>query len=490
MATLNPMKLLRLARILAFTALFLSLMARVRFPTRLAGKLNGASLQPLGKLLAAILFMLIIPAKLVGGAFSPLFILVGAIGALYAAHKADFGTATTAALAALVSSHALARLHAAQADFERSLSKVRSWSSFSRPAGASLPCLAGRKTSPGKARCQRDFIFGASSVTGKMLRCNIWQPPVGVSPSGLALLYFHASAWQALDYGLTMQPLLRHLAEQGHVVMDVGYTLAPEADLNGMLGDVRLAVEWMKAHAGDLGANPQRVVLMGASGGGHLALLAAYSSNLSVAGVVACYAPTDMTRHFAEYGQMEPRQPPSSEQITGEMRPRIHDASLLDRLLTRWRIWPAYRYQNMPGGALLLVNLLGGTPGELPVAYHMASPLYHARRDCPPTLQIYGAHDFYFPAEHGRRLHHALLDCGATSVYLELPYAEHGFDSFAWRISPSAQAAVEAIEHFLAVMVYSAGSKSIPCEPVTPKSAAQRVKSADKLTANPYRSLL
>ena len=59
--------------------------------------------------------------------------------------------------------------------------------------------------------------------------------------------------------------------------MDVAYSLAPGADLNRMLGDVKQAIVWMKTHALEYKINPDRIVLMGVSGGAHLALLAAYA---------------------------------------------------------------------------------------------------------------------------------------------------------------------------------------------------------------------
>jgi acetyl esterase/lipase len=100
--------------------------------------------------------------------------------------------------------------------------------------------------------------------------CDVWQPPDGVPGSGLAFIYFHSSAWYLLDKDFGTRPFFRHLAQQGHVVMDVAYRLAPEADMTGMLGDIKRAVVWMKDNAARLMVNPQRVVVGGGSAGGHL----------------------------------------------------------------------------------------------------------------------------------------------------------------------------------------------------------------------------
>ena len=99
--------------------------------------------------------------------------------------------------------------------------------------------------------------------------------------AGTAIVYLHGSAWYILDKDVLTRPLFRHLAAQGHVVMDVAYRLCPEVDVAGMVGDAKLVVAWMKANASQFGISPDRVALMGASAGGHVALLAAYTPNHS-----------------------------------------------------------------------------------------------------------------------------------------------------------------------------------------------------------------
>ena len=74
------------------------------------------------------------------------------------------------------------------------------------------------------------------------------------------------------------RPFFQHLASQGHVIVDLAYTRVPEVRLHGQVADVKRAIRWAKTDAGQYGVNPDRVVLMGASAGAHLALLTAYTA--------------------------------------------------------------------------------------------------------------------------------------------------------------------------------------------------------------------
>jgi acetyl esterase/lipase len=171
--------------------------------------------------------------------------------------------------------------------------------------------------------------------------------------------------------------------------------------------------------------------------------------------VVSLYGITDLEAFFHEFGRSNPAQPKSSAEIRDELRPRLHDRTPLERWLTRQRIFPAYRHANLPGGALLLVYLLGGTLKEVPDRYRLCSPIQHAGAGCPPTLQFFGSEDFVIDAAHGRRLHQKLCAAGAVSLYVEYPHTVHAFDHYfgvSRRVAPAAQTAVYDIERFLALL--------------------------------------
>lgn len=113
--------------------------------------------------------------------------------------------------------------------------------------------------------------------TDRKLLADVWSPPDSVAPSGLGFIYLHGGGYSAFDKGGPTEPWFRHLAAQGHVVMDVSYRLIPETTVPGMQGDVKRALAWLKRKADRYGVNPDKIVLGGGSAGSHLALLAAYA---------------------------------------------------------------------------------------------------------------------------------------------------------------------------------------------------------------------
>ena len=149
---------------------------------------------------------------------------------------------------------------------------------------------------------ERDVVFATVPGTDRKLLADVWSPPDGVAPSGLGFIYLHGGGYSAFDKGGPTEPWFRHLAAQGHVVMDVCYRLIPETNVPGMQGDVKRALAWLKRNADRYGVDPDHIVLGGGSAGSHLALLAAYAPyhplftpedvrgvDLSVRGVVGYY---------------------------------------------------------------------------------------------------------------------------------------------------------------------------------------------------------
>ena len=288
---------------------------------------------------------------------------------------------------------------------------------------------------------ERDVPFWKVPGTERELLCDIWRPASG-NVSGLAFVYLHGSAWYMLDKDFGTRPFFRHLAAQGHTVMDVAYRLCPEVDIYDMIGDVKRAIAWMKANASRYGVDPEKIVLGGGSAGGHLALLAAYTpghpeltpddlngADPSVCGAVSFYGHTDLPEYY-QYLDLQ--------KITADLPPIS--------------IGPETTYQAKRDFGRMDI-LLGGHLQDAPDAYLLASPITHVHHGTPPTLLIQGEKDFMVPADQTRALYTKLIESGVLAIYVVIPWTNHAFDLLLPQISPPAQSSLYDVDRFLALML-------------------------------------
>jgi acetyl esterase/lipase len=296
------------------------------------------------------------------------------------------------------------------------------------------------KASP-KPSWERNIPFYTIPGTDRQLLCDIWHPANG-NVSGLAFVFLHGGAWYFMDKDMLTRPFFRHLVAQGHTVMDVAYRLCPEVDIFGMVGDVKRAVAWMKANASRYGVNPEKIVLGGGSAGGHLALLAGYTSqhpeltpedlksaDLSVCGVISYYGPTDM---LAEYHH------------TNQQR-------LVDLDLPPVPIGPDSAMNVGPADWRMDI-LLGGWPQDARDKWELASPIAHAGPGSPPTLLIQGNQDLITPVDATCALYTKLAESGVPAISVVFPWTDHAFDVLLPQINPAAQSALYDVDRFLALL--------------------------------------
>ncbi|MGH8593669.1 MAG: alpha/beta hydrolase fold domain-containing protein [Gammaproteobacteria bacterium] len=222
-----------------------------------------------------------------------------------------------------------------------------------------------------------------------------------------AVVVIHGGSWHYGDSG-QIPAINRYLAQRGYAVAAVNYRKAPENPFPAARDDVIGAIRFLKSRAGTLGIDPQRMVLLGRSAGGHLALVVAYSvQDPAIRGVISLYAPTDLVWSWEHPGN-----------------PRVLDTHRLLR------------------------NFLGGSPEQKPEVYRQASPLQLAHRRIPPTLLLHGGRDEMVWLKQAERLSKRLTELGCKHLFIPLPWADHGFDANLW--GPSGQIYLYALERFLA----------------------------------------
>lgn len=182
--------------------------------------------------------------------------------------------------------------------------------------------------------------------------------------------------------------LLNQLADHGWVCVSANYGLGAEGRFPESLVDTKRVIAWVRTHAGELGADPDQILLFGGSAGGHLAISAALTAD-------------------------DPRFQPDFEQ---------DDTGV--------------------AGAVAVYGYLGPRSSD-----PASSPANLARPDAPPVMIVHAARDTAIP--HALT-HSAVVALRAASrapvVYAELPETQHTFDLFA---SVRARVAANATEAFL-----------------------------------------
>ncbi|WP_404787451.1 alpha/beta hydrolase fold domain-containing protein [Altericista sp. CCNU0014] len=243
---------------------------------------------------------------------------------------------------------------------------------------------------------------------GVSLQLDVYRPPqVGRYPG---IIVIHGGAWRGGGPAQNAE-FSRYMASQGYVVWAIAYRLAPRYQFPAQIEDVQSALNFIRKHATQYETDPQRLALMGRSAGAHLAMLAAYAPNAPIRALVDYYGPVDLAAGY-------------------------RDVPCPDPLDTRG----------------VLQSLLGGSPDERPELYRQASPITYIAprgdRPLPPSLLIYGGRDRVVQAKYGRALEQRLRAAGTQAAFLEIPWADHAFDTVFNGLSN--QLALYHTERFLA----------------------------------------
>lgn len=247
---------------------------------------------------------------------------------------------------------------------------------------------------------------------GVPLQLDLYRPiQMGQHPT---VVMIHGGAWQR-GSPTDNAWVSRYLAGQGYTVVAIAYRFAPQYTFPAQIEDVRSALEFVRQNSAKYEIDLNRMAIMGRSAGAQLAMLAAYPTNTPIKtpnnppfrAVVNYYSPVDLAKGYFD--------PPNPDPIDSKKT---------------------------------LNAFLGGTPDQFPALYQAASPINFVRPNLPPTLLVYGGRDHVVQAKFGRYLSEQLQLSGNTATFLEIPWAEHAFDTLPSGISN--QLALYYTERFLA----------------------------------------
>jgi acetyl esterase/lipase len=143
-----------------------------------------------------------------------------------------------------------------------------------------------------------------------------WNEHEGVQPT---VINIHGGAWEVGDKdALNSMFRSKYMANHGYVVFNINYRMLPHYPVKTQVEDVMGAVIWIKEHASEYHADPDRVGVMGGSAGGHLTAMVAWASDdpffvptghedadydSDVLAAVPFYGVFDFENMMSEYGE-------------------------------------------------------------------------------------------------------------------------------------------------------------------------------------------
>ena len=152
-----------------------------------------------------------------------------------------------------------------------------------------------------------DLSYGDA---GRLNRLDVYRSR-SRPPSSPILIHLHGGGFRGGRKSFEGRPLVHRFARRGWVCISANYRLRPAATFPDYLVDAKKVIAWARSHAGELGADPSRVVVAGDSAGAHLAVTASLTAgdsrfqpgfeeaDTSVAaavGLYGYYGPVDATR--------------------------------------------------------------------------------------------------------------------------------------------------------------------------------------------------
>ena len=205
------------------------------------------------------------------------------------------------------------------------------------------------------------------------------------------MIFIHGGAWRTgkrSDY----LPYLIDYAKKGYVTITVSYRLVKKSTFPAAVQDVNCAVRWIRSHSADYGIDSDKMVLIGGSAGGHLAMMVGYAgdepmfnkdcsieNSSGVKVVINLYGPGDLTTPYAK-------------------------------------------------GMYQTIDFIGSSYEDNPESYKLASPKTYITPDDPPTLTFHGTIDSLVPISQSDSLDSWLSKAGVPHDYHRLKGWPHTMD--------------------------------------------------------------
>ncbi len=235
-------------------------------------------------------------------------------------------------------------------------------------------------------------------VDGTPLKLDLHLPD---QKNASLLVWIHGGAWRR---GSRSGVPVKSLVDKGWAIASVDYRLSPIAKFPAQIHDIKAAIRFLRAKSREYGYDSERIGILGASAGGHLAALTGVINEVQgLEGSVG--------NHLEENS--------SVQAIVS-----LYGASNLTTILK----------QSTPHGLGVrkpaLDLFIGGQPEEVEETAKMASPVFHVDASDPPLLLIHGDQDPQMPINQSHELHGKYKEHGLDSRFEVIYGGAHGGSRF------------------------------------------------------------
>jgi acetyl esterase/lipase len=232
------------------------------------------------------------------------------------------------------------------------------------------------------AETLKDVAYGSDGLQ----KMDIYLPAGRSSATTKLMIMVHGGAWSSgdkTDFNDYVDTIKKR--EPDYAICNINYRLSVGATnpFPAQENDVKAAFDFIIANLGQYHVS-QKIVLLGASAGGHLALLEGfkYTSPVKVKAIVDFFGPTDMTALYN-----------SGNVVTQP----------------------------------LLAAIVGGTPTTNPTIYQQSSPINYVTAQSSPTIIFQGGADPLVPVTQSTSLDAKLQLMGVVNQYVFYPTEGHGW---------------------------------------------------------------
>lgn len=225
------------------------------------------------------------------------------------------------------------------------------------------------------------------------LKLDIVYPEQGEKKSP-CIVWICGGAWQQMSTSAHLAYLC-DLARRGFTAASVEYRTSNEVTFPGQLEDVKAAIRYLRAHAGQYGIDTERFGVMGESAGAHLAAMAACTGDL----------PEYDKGQYLEYSSRV--QAACCWYLPADL------GSMISRT-------PKERQAASPEALLI-----GANPAQDGERARAASPCGWVTEQTPPFLLLHGTADQTVPFSQSEQMYDALKRAGADAELVAIEGAQH-----------------------------------------------------------------